>query len=472
MPSSSTKFPLGVFVGGPNSVAGAGDAVVDQRYNELTQVMATRAQFMDAYIDQRKSIFEWASNASYTAWSWSQDSNARGMTPVIGMPMTSGAMGLSNDQFYKNFASGQYDDAIRGMVKSWADQGFKTQEWRPGWEMNVAGMSSYIGDDSQTQADWIKAFQHISDVLHSAGSQQGVNVQVIWNPNVQNWNTTNPLTLYPGDQYVDVIAGDLYDNAYPYSLANLGKGDGSTASSFAEWASNPANLSHYYSYPAATIWSNDGSTGHSMSLQNLIDFAKQQGKPIAIAETGAGGSGMDGMSDDGTFPQWLATTLGNSGAEVKFVNIWDLNDYGNWSFSSPGANKPNEAAAWSKYFGAGSASSNADNATITGNATQIGNSAPLYLGSSASSNAKPAATGTPTLFDLSSGSFANDVITNFDVSQDILGFSKSQIDSYQTAQHDMSSVASGTLITVDSTHSVLLQGVSSAGLRASNFSFV
>ncbi len=354
MASSNTPFPLGVFVGGPNGSDPSRNAAVDSQFSSFTQVMGTTPQFMDAYIDQSQPIDAWASNASWTAWSWAQDSNAHNLTPVIAMPMTSSAMGLSPDQLYQNFASGQYDGAIRGMVQSWASQGFTTQYWRPGWEMNVASMPNYIGDDSHTQSDWISAFQHISNVLHSAGSQDGVNVQVGWNPNVHNWNTTNPLTLYPGNQYVDVIVGDMYDNAYPYSLANLGKGDGSTASSFADWASNPANLKSYYSNPAATPWSTDGSGGHSLSLQNLLDFARAQGKPVAIAETGAGGSGEPNLGDNAAFPQWLASTLAASGDQVKFVNVWNTNDNGNWDFSSAGAGKPNEAAAWAQAFGGNS----------------------------------------------------------------------------------------------------------------------
>lgn len=353
MASSDTKFPLGVYVGGPNGSDASVNAGFDNRYRNFTVVMGADAKFMNAYVDQTKPVSEWAANTSWIAWSWSQDNYARDLTPVVGMPMSSTAMGLSNSQIYRNFASGQYDDAIRGMVRSWADQGFKTQYWRPGWEMNVAGMPNYIGDDQQTQSDWIRAFQRISDVLHSAGNQQGVDVKVMWNPNVQNWNTTNPLQLYPGNQYVDVIAADLYDNIYPYSLDNLGKGDGSTAGSFADWASDPANLAFYYSHPAATRWTLDSSQGHSMSLQNLLDFTKQQGKPFAIAETGAGGSGASepNLRDDATFPQWLAKTLAASGVDVKFVNIWDVNYEGAWSYSDPNANKPNEAASWSRSFG-------------------------------------------------------------------------------------------------------------------------
>jgi hypothetical protein len=78
-----------------------------------------------------------------------------------------------------------------------------------------------------------------------------------------------------------------------------------------------------------------------------------------MSETGAGGNGAGlGPVDDPAFPQWLAGDLAKAQAEgvsVSYVNIWDLPmGDGNWMFSGPGANKPLEAAAWGKYFGAGS----------------------------------------------------------------------------------------------------------------------
>ena len=86
------------------------------------------------------------------------------------------------------------------MVKTWADNGFTTQIWRPGWEMNIDTMPSYAGDDAATRADWVKAFQHISTVLHAAGHAEGVNVQVAWNPSVVNYSHAGNVieTAYPG----------------------------------------------------------------------------------------------------------------------------------------------------------------------------------------------------------------------------------------------------------------------------------
>src|SRR6266702_1476319 len=288
------------------------------------------------------------------------------VTPVIGLPMTSTASGSGTpDQFYKDVAAGKYDSVLKDMVKAWADNGFTTQIWRPGWEMNVSTMPSYAGNDAATRADWVKAFQHISTVLHAAGKAEGVSVQVAWNPSVLNYSQAGNViqTAYPVNQYVDIIAADVYGDVFPYgSSTHLYDWDKSGQvlnsshpvydTSVQQWAADPINLDHYYTYPASNQWSLDGSEDHATTLQQLIDLAKSTGKPFAIAETGAGNTHDGaGLTDNPTFVKWLADTLHQSGVTVSFVNIWDSNSGGQYHFTSSADDKPLEAAAWAKYFG-------------------------------------------------------------------------------------------------------------------------
>lgn len=363
----AAPFPIGVYVGNPNGSDPSAEATFDNLYAGFAALMGTPAQFMDAYIDQTKPIDQWIDNASWSAWSYANSPVGKNMTPVIGLPMTSTAAGSPTaDQFYKNFAAGNYDSIIQGMVKTWAANGFTTQYWRPGWEMNLSSMPSYAGNDVATQADWVAAFQHISTVLHAAGQADGVNVKVIWNPGTTNYSGAGVATqtVYPGNQYVDVIGADVYGDLSPYGTPTalydwdksgqvLNSSKPVYDSSLQQWASDPVNLAHYYTDPASTQWSLDGSLGHSLSLQNLIDFAKSQNKPIAVVETGAGNTADGaGVLDNPTFVQWLSSTLNNSGVAVEFVNIWDSNGGGNYEFSTASDGKLLEAAAWAKYFGA------------------------------------------------------------------------------------------------------------------------
>ncbi len=351
--AQSTPFPLGGYLNTPNGSDPVPEAVFEGIYNSFTQLMGTTPQFMDYYVDQTQPVSSWPSNASWSAWS-AQQSPVKAVTPVIGFPMTSTSNSMSADQQYRAFASGQYDSYIQGVVQAWQSHGFNTQYWRPGWEMNLDSMPSYAGTDSQTQADWISAFQHISTVLRQAGANLGVRIQVIWNPSVTNYDLTLAVkSLYPGNSFVDIIGADIYADMYPYSpLYDWDQNNGTIDSSLAQWMADPVNRIHYWTYPAATPYALDGSNGHNLSLQVLLNFAKGQGKPFAVPETGAGDSsnGRD-VSDEAAFPTWLAQTLHASGITIAFVNIWDADADGNFLFSTSNANKPGEAAAWTQGFG-------------------------------------------------------------------------------------------------------------------------
>lgn len=388
--TGATPFPLGVFVGNPNYYDMGEEASFETNFNAFSDLMKTKPQFLDQYSDQRLPVSGWVGQASWNAASMAQSPVLKSVTPVIGLPMSSTASGSETpDQFYRDFAAGKYDSVLKGMVKAWADHGFATQIWRPGWEMNIDTMPSYAGNDAATRGDWIKAFQHISTILHAAGKAEGVSVQVAWNPSVVNYSQAGNViqTAYPGNQYVDIIAADVYGDVFPYgSPTHLYDWDKSGQvlnsshpvydSSVQQWASDPVNLQHYYTYPAANQWSLDGSVGHATTLQQLIDLAKSTGKPFAIAETGAGNT-HDGarLTDNPTFVKWLADTLHQSGVRVSFVNIWDSNSGGQYRFTSSADHKPLEAAAWAKYFG--DPPTSAPGSTLTSAAQSTSKSAPV-----------------------------------------------------------------------------------------------
>jgi hypothetical protein len=250
---------------------------------------------------------------------------------------------------FKNWAAGTYDSLIYTLVQTWAAQGFTTQYWRPGWEMDLSAQPWYVTSNPQTEADYIAAFQHIYTVLHAAATQYGVTMQVVWNPSIANATGVQINTYYPGNAYVDVIGADIYDNQYPYGLYDFSTN--TWDSSFAQWSANPVNLFHYWNYPADNGYVLDASNGTSVSLLNLLAFAQADGKPFAIAEAGAGGGTTSNDElDDPWFVQWLAQTLAATTEPIDFVNIWDS---GSNTYSAPGSGKPLEEAAWAQYFGSG-----------------------------------------------------------------------------------------------------------------------
>jgi hypothetical protein len=372
---TTTAFPLGAYLGNPNGNDAAAQAAFEAQYNAFVQDMGgARPQFMDTFTDFTQAPSAWGSNAAWDAWSWAQTGAAyvgpgSGIVPVVGVPLASNAGGWANvDTFYQQIVSGMYDADYKAIVDAWASNGYKTVQFRIGYEFNSSLMpwSPSNSASPTADADFVAAFQHIASLIHAAGVVDGITAQVVWNPTDINWSA-DPTQLYPGNQYVDIISTDAYSPAYPNDLATYASATATTAgppaASQASWAASVSNLEHAWEYTNASQ-SNPtpalGSTG--WSLENAIAFAALTGKPLSISETGAGtnGSGL-GPADDPAFAGWLASALAAAQAEglkIQNVNIWDTNvSDGTWAFS--GGALPQEEAAWGQHFGAASVSTSA-----------------------------------------------------------------------------------------------------------------
>ena len=358
----TTSPVLGVYVGNPNNASISGEATFENNFASFTRAMMESAGLNDLFIDYTQPVSRWTSNSQWAASSNLASAVAKNFTPCVAFPLASIASGSATpDAQFRDFTAGTYDTVVTQIVQAWASEGYKIVIFRLGWEMNLPG-NTYAGATAQDQADWVVAYQHVYTILHAAAKAAGITVEVVWNPGTTNYSNAEATTnLYPGDAYVDIIAADIYSDVYPYS-------DGGSSPSYHDWATsgedttiaqfiaNPVNRTHYWSYPAATKWSNDGSDGHSQSFLSLVAFAELHKKPFGVAETGAGNSSANtDVKDDPTFPQWLASQINTAqaaGLTVAFVNVWNSNGGGNYEFSYTSDDKPLESAAWGKYIGA------------------------------------------------------------------------------------------------------------------------
>ncbi len=359
----ASKYVLGGYFGNPNGNDASAETYFENKFNGFVSTMGgAKPVTMNGFVDFSADPSTWAANASWTAWSWTQSPVVQtSVMPIIGIPMSDNnhwagnAAGSTNDDFFKSIVNGAYDGDYKGVVDAWVNAGFKTVELRLGYEMNGSFMPWYMGDDAGTQADWVKAFQHLSTLMRGEANALGATAKVIWNPSETSWSTQSVQAAYPGDAYVDVISADIYSPLYPLGLYDWAKNDGTVDSTIQQWWADPANRDHYWSYPSATQSNPTGTPGLGFGMEDAIAMAKAHNKPLAISETGAGGDGVKtGPVDDPEFPKWLAGELAKAqslGVRIDHVNIWDVQMAdGNWDFA-PGAGKPLEAAAWAKYFG-------------------------------------------------------------------------------------------------------------------------
>jgi hypothetical protein len=213
--SATTKFPLGFFGGdNPNGNDATAQQAFKDHYDAFVKTMGgARPVFMDSYIDKGIDPSQWGSNASWTAWSWAQTGDNyvgpnSGTTPVFGIVLANNNGGWGNaDTFYQQILSGQYDADYKAEVDAWAQQGYKSVDFRIEYEFNghfMAG-SPFNSSSPTAQTDFVKAWQHVADLVHQQGAADGITAKTLWCVSAATWTDVPLAQMYPGDQYVDEI---------------------------------------------------------------------------------------------------------------------------------------------------------------------------------------------------------------------------------------------------------------------------
>jgi hypothetical protein len=245
----------------------------------------------------------------------------------------------TNAQGFLNLAAGQQDSVYEGIVRTWYSQGYKNLYIRLGYDMNDSGNTWYQGDTSAQAAALVKAFQHVASVMRAV---PGGKVHIIWNPKAINYTEVPVSSVYPGDQYVDIMGLDIESACWPLSLVD--QTTGKVAPNISTWCQNTANREYF--------WNGANGLSTTWGMQQHLNFAQAHKKPIAICQARVGVNPVyphNGLADDGDFPVWLAKRLKDAaklGIVTEFVNIEDA---GSYSFSD--GSKPLAAAAWSANFG-------------------------------------------------------------------------------------------------------------------------
>lgn len=181
------------------------------------------------------------------------------VTPTL-MTMTDVANGVWDNVYFKPAA--QNAASIR-----------PDAYWRPAWEWPGKDWGTWNGPaNAEAVKEWYTRFVTLARGYSS-------NFRFCWDGG-REWSTgvMDSLDYYPGDQYVDVITGDYYDDD---SLAGQ----------------------------------NGWNTGGAAKAQKFLDFARSHGKTFGIPECGV-------VSTHGDDPRWLSTLIDWAIANrdvVKFV---------------------------------------------------------------------------------------------------------------------------------------------------------
>ena len=228
---------------------------------------------------------------------------------VISTPMLPSS---GNHYQLRNIANGDYDTYYRQLASNIASKSGAPQRVviRLGWELNGQWYPwSAVGYASQYKA----AYRHIVHVMRAKCNVLRFEWNVNWgtNPNHFDWTTA-----YPGDDVVDVIGTDLYDQ--------YNKG-----------------------------WSDILNRYEGLAFYR--NFARQHGKSEAYTEWGLS-TNSSGHGDDTAYIQNMYDWIQAGGDNVLFVNYWNTSlcvpDGVIYSDSSRyGVTVPKSAALYRKLFG-------------------------------------------------------------------------------------------------------------------------
>lgn len=203
-----------------------------------------------------------------------------GVKLTLSVPM----MPKSGGGTFREGIEGKHDDVFIQTAKSLVANGYADATVRIGWEFNGDWMPWAAAKDPD---GYIALFRHIVAVMRQV---EGQKFTFNWCPNHRR-HAIDPARAYPGDDVVDIIGMDVYDEI---------------------WSSQRAEPH------ARWTWFVEQPTG----LQWHLNFAKEHGKPIAYDEWGTGTRpDGHGAGDDPVFIEGMADWFARS--KPLYQSYWD-----------------------------------------------------------------------------------------------------------------------------------------------------
>ena len=227
---ASSPPPLGIYLGYENASG------ISSLGSSMGQQPAYAMDYLDA-----TSWSSMESSAANEAAKWSSS----GYTMTFSIPMlpNSGAT-LSAG------AAGDYNSYFQQIAQGLVANNEGSSILRIGWEFNGSWTPWYAS--ASNASEFVSFWQQVVTAMRSVS---GANFQFEWCPNGGD-TTDNMSSFYPGNSYVDIVAEDVYDQA---------------------WGTYPG---------ASQEFSNLETVGNGLNW--LTSFAAQQGKPAALGEWGLG----------------------------------------------------------------------------------------------------------------------------------------------------------------------------------------
>lgn len=213
-------------------------------------------------------------------------------------------------------AAGAYDDKFRQIGAALVAKGYPDAIIRLGWEFNIAAFPWAAAKNPQA---FVAYWRRIVGVMRSV---PGARFRFDWNPTLDAaWaypGRIAPALVYPGDDYVDIIGMDVYNESW-----------------------KPANTVQ------PQRWRDMVERPYGLRWQR--DFAAQHGKPISFPEWGTGTRpDGHGAGDDPFFIEQMARWIAAN--DVVYQGYWD-EEATTFDAKLSNGRQPASADAYRRAFG-------------------------------------------------------------------------------------------------------------------------
>jgi len=206
--------------------------------------------------------------------------NAGQKRVVFSLPMLPGSGAKLADG-----AAGKFDTLFKNFAQQLVKYGYGDSIIRIGWEFNADWYPWAAKHDPEA---WVAYWRRIVTAMRSV---PGAKFKFDWTA-AGGWSAFRAEHAYPGDEYVDIIGLDFYNNL------------------------NRSNVT------PQERWKQRMSAPHGLEWHRR--FAKAHGKPMSYPEWGTGkGRDTHGGDDDPYFIEQMAQWIASN--DVAYHNYWDFN---------------------------------------------------------------------------------------------------------------------------------------------------
>ena len=203
-------------------------------------------------------------------------------------------------------ATGAYNDYFQNLARNLVAYNLGDSLLRPGWEFN-GGWYAWRADTKEKAPHFAAYFRQIVTAMRSVPGAE--NLKFVWNPAMEPWWPYDPELAWPGDEFVDYVGLDVYDQSWAKDTYPIPK-DASAEE---------------IERRQLKVWNEVKNNAKAYGLPYWVEFSRRHGKPLTLPEWGVcERSDRHGGLDNPVFIEKMHQFINDPANNVYFECYFDV----------------------------------------------------------------------------------------------------------------------------------------------------